>query len=301
MVQPHIATVVQVGRSHIGFLKTQENIAKEKEQIYQHASPDGILVFNMDNVYTRAMHARIKHSPKHQNKKLIQCSSQDKKADVFMEIQEIGASYLIVKGCLQGVQGSTKVAVTGAEHLSNLMQAAALALAARLTPEQIWQSLPLCQLPPGRNQWVTLQCGAKALFDAYNASPESVMGMLDHFLSKAVMGKKLLILGDFLELGDYLAEFHQKLAHKLCNPATQHSHLHTIWFIGSQAQVFRQNMEKLNPGTIKLYFSEHDDPKLAKKILSVLDPSFIIALKASRKMQMEKTLSHFQPVDFHAL
>ena len=55
------------------------------------------------------------------------------------------------------------------------MCAGALALAGGLKELEIWERFSLCQLPPGRNQWIKLSCGAKVLFDAYNASPESVM------------------------------------------------------------------------------------------------------------------------------
>ena len=287
--QPDIVTVTQVGSSHIGMLGSEDDIAREKEEIYLN-SPGAVPVFSWDDPYTRVMY---KHWERRKHlKPALRFSSQDEKADVFLQIKQVNKSSLSVSGHLQGVKGLVSVPVVGAAHLSNLMAAGALALSAGLKEVQIWERFSRCRLPPGRNQWVGLSSGAQALFDAYNASPESVMALLEHFLSPAVTGKKFLVLGDFLELGHYLKFFQKKVAEKLAK-----SEVSLIWFIGAQADSFARALKEAGVST-EFYFSEHFDSALAKKILSMLNPSTTVAFKASRKMQLEKVLIHFQPLDF---
>ena len=310
LARPDIVTVTQVGHSHVGMLGGQEQIAREKEQIYI-SSPEAVKVFNLDNSYTRAMYEKYKKpagptsptgpadpaspagppSPAGaiEGKELLRFSAQDKKADVFFKLKEVAKDSLFFEGHIQGVQGRARVLVTGPAHLNNLLASSALAVGAGVSPRQIWERLALCHLPKGRNQWVALTSGARALFDAYNASPESVIALLEYFLSPVVEGKKVVILGDFLELNSYLPVLQKQVAQKLTI-----AEVSIVWFIGSQAGSFKTALQ--NAGCkAECYFSAQFDCAVADKILSCLDPSFVLAFKASRRIGMENIIKHFHP------
>ncbi len=288
IAKPDIVTITQIGESHIGKLGGQDAIAKEKEQIYIH-SPKALKVFNKCDPYTLTMYKKRKlYGPGNS----LCVSSQGKTADVFLQIKEIKKQSLIVSGHIQGVEGGASVPVAGPIHLGNLMSAVGLALFAGLKPDQIWERLSFCRLPSGRNQWVKLSSGAQALFDAYNASPESVMALLEYFLSPVVEGKKILILGDFLELGSYLEVLQNKIAKKLAE-----NDLYLVWFIGSQAESFKKALKSVGC-SVEFYCSQEVDSAIAKKILSQLDSSTALAFKASRRMQLEKVLQIFNPLNF---
>ena len=286
---PTISTVVNVGASHVGFMGGMDNIAREKEQIYKHSISESIHVYNLDNPYTKAMY------DSHKNVQKKTFSGQDKNADVFLQVDQCGMDYLKVSGHFQGVSGSAQVPVTGAAHLNNLMCALALSLAAGVSPDHLWSSVSLCRLPVGRNQWVDLSSGGKVLFDAYNASPESTIALMEHFLSQVVKGEKVLILGDFMELGSYLSNFYQTLAQKL---TVVQKDLSFICFIGEQGEMFKEALDQTGC-QIKVILSKHCDHQLAQKIMSMLNPSSVLAFKASRKMQLEKFLMYFKPVNFN--
>ncbi len=289
IARPDIVTVVQVGQAHIGNLGSEDEIAREKEQIYLHSSPKAKAVFNLDNPHTYAMYKSFQSQKS--KKECLTFSTKNKKADVFLEVKTIAVSHLVVSGHFQGVSASTQVPIVGEAHIHNLMAGGCLALLAGLKPAQVWESLPFCDLPSGRNQWFRLSSGAKALFDAYNASPESVMALLDYFFSPVVKGKKILILGDFLELGSKLEAFQKKLASRLSQ-----SEVFLIWFIGTQADSLGKALREASCSA-KIYLSSSYEEKLAKKIINMLNPSFVLALKASRKMRMEKILQHLEPLD----
>lgn len=292
LVEPDIVTVTQVACAHIGILGSTHQIAQEKKQIYL-KSPKALPVFNLDNFYTSQMYQYFLDNNPH--KKFISFSAQDKKADVFLQIKQIKKSSLLLEGHIQGVLGEVWVPITGAAHLNNLLAACAISVAAGLESKNIWNSLLECELPAGRNQWVKLHSGAQALFDAYNSSPESVMALLDHFLSPIIKQKKFLILGDFLELGsEFLEVFQQKVAMRLAQ-----NDVSLIWFIGAQANSFSQALKAA--GVVgEFYFSKNVDnvnSELVNKIVSMLNPSIVVGFKASRKCQLEKILMNFQPVD----
>ena len=287
---PYVATVVNVGASHIGFMGDLENISKEKEQIYKNSLPGAVHIYNLDNPYTKAMY----HSNKNAQKKTLTFSSQNKSVNVCLQIDQCGEDYLKVSGYLNNVRGSAQVPVTGRVHLNNLMCACTLALAVGMSPHSLWSNLSLCHLPSGRNQWVDLSSGGRALFDAYNASPESTMALVEHFLSQAIKGQKALILGDFMELGSYLSEFYGLLAQKL---SAKQKKLDFICFIGEQGKMLETALNR-SGCQIKLILSKHFDHQLAQKIMSMLNPSSVLAFKASRKVHLEKFLMYFKPINF---
>ncbi len=313
LARPDIVAVTCVGRAHIGLLGSQNEIAKEKEQIYA-GSPKAIKIFNGDDLYTKAMYEKynkpksgdikgtasedtegFSEKPKRlkTGKNQVLCfSAKDKTADVFLQVKEATQCSLSVEGHIQGVWGASSLQVSGPAHLNNILTAVCLALSAGVKADQIWKGLAFCRLPSGRNQWVRLSSGACALFDAYNAGPESIMAFLDYFLSPVVKGKKILILSDFLEIGNYLKTVQKNIAVKLTQKPVS-----LIWLIGSQAGSLAKALKTAGCQT-EIYLSEQCDPAVIKKILSLLDASTVLAFKASRRMQMENVLSHFKPLDF---
>ena len=288
LARPDTVVVTEVASSHIGLLGGKDNIAKEKEQIYR-TCPSALPVFNGDNAWTKLMYERWKKR-RFAGQKAFVFSSQDKKADIFLKVKKAKKDHLWLSGHIQGVKGNVLVPVTGSVHLNNIMCSVALALATGLTEKTIWDRLPLCHLPPGRNQWIKLACGAEVLFDGYNASPESVMALLRHFLSPVVHGKKVLILGDFLELGDFLAGFQKTVAEFLAKNPVQ-----VVWIIGDQAPSLATALKQAGYSAV-IYSNNCFDLKRARHIKSFLNAEYVMAFKGSRKSQLEKVLKCFEPL-----
>ena len=56
--------------------------------------------------------------------------------------------------------------------------------------------------------------GVTVLNDAYNASPASVEAALRSFMHLPVEGRRIVVLGEMLELGGFADEEHAKLGHR---------------------------------------------------------------------------------------
>ena len=289
LTRPNIVAVTQVGDSHIGRVGGKDKIAWEKEQIYL-TCPKALPIFNVDNPWTKLMYERWKKR-RFAGQKAFVFSSQDKKADIFLKVKKTEKDRLWLSGHIQGVKGNVLVPVTGPAHLNNIMCAGALALATGLKEQTIWERLPLCRLPQGRNQWIKLKSGAEALFDGYNASPESVMALLQHFLSPAIRGKKVLILGDFLELGDFLTPFQKKVASSIAKK----KEVQLIWLIGEQADSLAETL-KQEACLADIYVNKGFNKKRALHIRACIKKTDVLAFKGSRKSQLEKVLKHFEPL-----
>lgn len=104
-----------------------------------------------------------------------------------------------------------RLELRGAHSVTNACAAAAVGLVAGMTLEQVRDALALAQPEQGRQQITRTAAGITVFDDSYNASPDSMQASLNTFASMAVDGKRVAVLGDMLELGDFAKECHERV------------------------------------------------------------------------------------------
>ena len=280
IAEPDVVTVTSVGRAHIGELGSQENVAKAKEEIYI-ACSNAMQIFNVDNEWTIRMYARS-----HGNKMIF--SSFKPGVDVHFRAQRISWEGLDITGHIQKVQGQCWVRILGRQNTVNLMAAASLALAAGMTPEEIWKALPeISDTAWGRNQILTMQNGAQILFDAYNANPDSMQAMLKNVYEMDMTGRKFLVVGDMRELGTFTAAAHEEAGERAGSCGFE-----GIWYIGANGQYFAKGLHKVvKPKTF--YISADVDSKISGQFLTLIKDGDLVAVKASRSVALERVLTQW--------
>ncbi|HMN69220.1 MAG TPA: UDP-N-acetylmuramoyl-tripeptide--D-alanyl-D-alanine ligase [Bdellovibrionales bacterium] len=277
IAEPDVSVVTTVGRAHIGELGSQANVAQAKEEIYV-ATPKATHVFNVDNEWTMRMQTRS-HS------KQIQFSSFRPKVDVSLRAQKMNWDGLEISGTIQGVNGQASVPVLGRHNVVNLMAAAALGLAAGLSPAAVWKGLgAITDSAWGRNQMLKLQNGDRVLFDAYNANPDSVHALIKNLYEMEIEGRKFLILGDMRELGEFSEAAHEEIGEKAAAIPFE-----AVWFIGAFAKSFWKGFEKCRPAPLP-FSSAQVEAGIAKKFLDLLRAGDLVAIKGSRGMELEHVL-----------
>ena len=278
ILRPDVAVCTMVGFSHIQDLETLEEVSKEKEQVYIQNS--GTAIFNLDNSWTAAMKKRYQRS-------FLTFSAQDRSADIFLQVHEVGEDYLVVKGCIRGEKGVCRISLSGSHHLTNIMSAVGLALALGQKPEDIWGKLSFLTSPEGRFQW--MKAGqTKILFDAYNSNPQSMSAFLDYLSS--CKDSFVLCIGDMLELGLRSGEFHRQLGKKIAQIKADY-----VFFIGQYRFDFERGLKDMKVHT-NYELHETFQKGLGLKILSVLKPSSRLALKASRNLRLERVVEEIKEV-----
>jgi UDP-N-acetylmuramoyl-tripeptide--D-alanyl-D-alanine ligase len=284
IAQPDIVGVTMVGRSHIGELGSQENVAKAKQEIY-FASPSAIGIYNVDNQWTRAMYADAKISAR---SRMITFSSHVPRSDVSIRAERLTSDAMQVTGEIGGVKGVASVKVFGRHNIVNLEAAAAFAWAAGMTPEAIWKKLNGLEASSwGRNQWIKMPTGTMVLFDGYNANPESMTALLKNLYELEAMGKKFLILGEMLELGSESPSAHREIGELVGK-----INVDGLWFIGEHHKDVETGLRSTgfaNPA----FFSDKFDPAISQQIKSELSPQDVVAIKASRGTKLETVLEHW--------
>jgi UDP-N-acetylmuramoyl-tripeptide--D-alanyl-D-alanine ligase len=296
IAEPDVVMVTMVGRGHLEGMGSIEGVAKAKAEIYEHAPKGAMLIFNLDNPYTQAMAEKYKIGLSRERYLEFSSDVVGHKADVSLTVSASSADHLKIAGFIRGVPGESEVAVFGQHNVTNLMAAASFGLACGMTPEQIWQGLPMCKTAWGRNQWVRLQSGTRVLFDAYNANPESMSAAISNFKSLKTEngGRKIAILGEMREMGSAAPEVHRALGE-----AAAQADFDVIAFVGPSGAEFKAGLA-VHGFSKKLVISSAYEEKLAAELGPVLDPRDIVLIKGSRGVQLERVLMDLKPIDFSA-
>ncbi len=291
IAEPDIVVCSVVGRAHIEHFGGQvEKIADAKEEIYEAAPPAARRIYNLDNPWTQKMFLRSRQRfPKAD--RILSFSQINPKADIFLQIEKMTMSELVIKGRILSQEGRATVQVFGAHNLTNLMVAASVAIAVGLSPEDVWKGLSACKTNWGRNQLLKTKNGAEILFDGYNANPDSVSALLDS-LSAVTAVNKLGVFAEMLELGDSAPQAHREIGEK-----AGHSSLDSIWFYGAHHADFEAGVRAAGYNK-KLVCSPQYDDKIASQMSAELKAGSLAVVKGSRGMKLEKFVLICQPENF---
>jgi UDP-N-acetylmuramoyl-tripeptide--D-alanyl-D-alanine ligase len=104
--------------------------------------------------------------------------------------------------------------LTGSYNLENILAAVTIGNHFNVTPENIRKGIENYYPSNQRSQIIKKNNNITLVLDAYNANPSSMNAALDNF-DKTFSGKKIIALGDMLELGDESEKEHLQLGEKL--------------------------------------------------------------------------------------
>ncbi len=199
IAQPLIGVETLVAPIHLERLGTIEKIADAKAELVQALPPNGWAILNGDDARVKAMREKTRA----QVMTFGLEPSNDIWADAIesrgLEGMEFGLHY-------KDVHMRVKVPLLGQHSVHTALAAAAVGLVQDLSWEEILEGLTdvSAQLRliavPGEN-------GITILDDTYNASPPSTLSALN--LLNEMTGRKVAVLGDMRELGEYEQEGHQ--------------------------------------------------------------------------------------------
>ncbi|MFA7216831.1 MAG: UDP-N-acetylmuramoyl-tripeptide--D-alanyl-D-alanine ligase [Candidatus Paceibacterota bacterium] len=136
---------------------------------------------------------------------------------------------------------------------------------------------------PGRMKIISGIKNTTIIDDSYNSSPVAMNESLNTFSRLDISGKKIVVIGDMLELGKYSGEEHKKLAHKIKDIAD------VVIFVGIRTRLTGEELLNLEyPKENIFYF---DDSENAGKFLqNYIQKGDCILVKGSQAMRMEKTV-----------
>jgi UDP-N-acetylmuramoyl-tripeptide--D-alanyl-D-alanine ligase len=241
-----------------------DNIARNKAELVESLPPDGYALLNGDDARVVAMKQYTQAQVLYFGLK----SEYDFWAD---EVQSFGLDGLAFTAHWQGQSHAFRLPLIGRHLVYNTLAAIAVGLLSGLTWDEIEAGLK-SQRPvrfvvlPGVN-------GSTVIDDAYNASPVSTNAALDVLAETPVTGRKLALLGDMLELGDYSEEGHRLVGRKAARVVDQ------LFVIGELGRFIGEEAEAHGAKRVT-YVS--DTSEAAHILRDLLKPGDVLLIKASR-------------------
>ena len=209
IAKPTLAVITNIGTSHIGNLGSRENILKAKLEILEGMKIPRMII-NNDN--------DLLHKWYEENKEKIEIHTYgiNNSSDVIAEKIELGEekSKFVVKTSSEKV--NIDVPVGGEHFVYNALCGFMVGKVLGLTAKEIQNGISKFELTKKRMDIRVLKNGATLINDSYNASYESMKASLKYLSSRTDL-RKIAVLGDMLELGDFSKELHEKVGEEVAN------------------------------------------------------------------------------------
>ncbi len=198
-IHPSIGVITAIGSAHIGAFGSREAIFREKTAI-THGMQGGRLILNRDDPYLAAWPTPLPTS----------CVGLRERADFFAEgisFSQYGASYQLIK---EGKRQSITLGAIGRPRIYASLFAMATAHHFGVPDEDAALALSKMSYANGR-QSIEAVAGITLIDDSYNASPEAVEEAIFLLSTLKAVGKRHIVLGDMLELGEHAIPHHERI------------------------------------------------------------------------------------------
>ena len=273
IAHPHVGIVTNVEPVHLERAGSIENIALGKRELVESLppAPEGIAILNYDD-------RRVRMMAEHTQAQVFFYGLSSEAGLWADEVETQGLEGIRLRLHYAGEQLYIKVPLLGRHSAHTVLRAAAAGLVEGLD----WQEIVEGLRAPGAQLRLVAGQGIKdslILDDTYNSSPASALAALN--LLKTMEGRKIAVLGDMLELGDYEEAGHLKVG---CRTANIVAELITV---GERAHYIAQGAELC--GLPRNRVHEMPDCEAAVAMLrELLQPQDVILVKGSRAMKMEQ-------------
>lgn len=203
ITKPTIAVITNVGTAHIGLLGSRENILKAKLEILENLKPEGTIVINNDNDMLNKWAKEDKVYKKY-------TFGIDEKSDVMAYNIKIGNNSSTYNVKINNEEYTVNVPTSGKHFVYNSLCAIAVGNLLGISPENIIKGIETFSLTKNRMEVVKIKDNVTVINDAYNASYDSMKPALE-YLSELPANRKIAVLGDMFELGEFSEEIHRKV------------------------------------------------------------------------------------------
>ena len=276
IARPDIAVITNIGVSHIENLGSREGILKAKLEVTCCFDENSVLIINADNDMLTLENVKG-------NYKIVTVGTGEKCDYRIKDVCDFGDKGIEYTLCHEGKDYRIKLPVPGAHNAINASLAVAAAGLMGISPETAIKGFEQAELTEKRLN-IKKQGRIKVIDDTYNACPESMKSALNTLMSTEVEegGRRVAVLGDMFELGKESPAAHLEVGRYAVEKKPD-----LLIAVGKDAEYIAQGAEPLGDGHVLRYETRED---LEKEVHEIIRPGDTVLVKASRSMEMEKTV-----------
>lgn len=275
IAKPTTAVITIIGSSHIGELGSRENILKAKLEILEGVDEQGSLIFNNDNDLLHNWNENNNDNHKHitygiENKSMLMATD--------IVLKEQSSEYKIK---YDDNIYTVKVPVGGKHFIYNSLAAICVGIKYGIDLDSIIKGISEFNLTKRRMEILKNSKGVTIINDSYNASYESMKAALE-YLSNTKANKKIAVLGDILELGEFSEQMHENVGKEVAK-----NNIDILITVGKEAKNIANKAIELGMNEQKVYQYDNNE-EVINKIKQIEENDDIVLIKASNGMHFDE-------------
>ncbi len=272
ITKPDAAVITNIGVSHIENLGSRENILKAKLEITEGLKNGSPLILNVDN--------DLLSTVTFDNFNMIRYAIHNENADIrAVEINE-SASSAEFSILYKNKRYRAYIPCVGEHNVLDALAGFAVGISFGIEPKDAAEALAR-YVPSGMRQKIVECGGFTVVEDCYNASPDSMFAALRTLGKMKCCGKKIAVLADMLELGDYSQE-----AHSLVGEAAAKEKADLVLTYGQYSEYTAKSAA--DNGVSAEFYT--DKNLLLKRVLEECKNGNVLWFKGSRGMKLEEII-----------
>ena len=275
IARPNIGVITNVGPSHLEFLKDLKGVAQEKGALLDSLEAPAIALLNADDKAFNSLTRRLIKGQRYFsfgiNKKSDFCASEIKLKNAGIEFK-VNSKF------------NFRLSTLGKHNIYNALVSIAIGRIFGLSYLAMRARLAKFKFPQGRLNFIKFK-GLRFIDDTYNSNPFSLNAALLTLGQADCKGRRILVMGDMLELGKQKELLHRQIAWSITNTCDR------LITVGRLARITANAVRKSGFPAKHIFCCANAlaaKDLLFKKILPQIDD--LILVKGSRSMKMEKVL-----------
>lgn len=271
LADPDVALVTNVLPVHLEFFDSVEDIAAAKGELFAVLRENATSVVNLDDVNVRVQATR------HGGARVTfgRAERADLKLEAIENLYVPGASLRLTHA---GRSHSISLRIGGAHAAFDALAAAATVVACGVPLGPALAAIAGVEPAPGRGRMTRLPDGIIVVDDTYNSNPEALASVLATLEASPTEGRRVLVMGDMLELGPRSLAFHQE-----AGALAARSKVVLLVGVGPFA---RHAVEAARREGIEAHAADHA-AHAAQMVPGLLRPGDLVVIKGSRGVRLE--------------
>lgn len=282
MVKPHVAIITTIAAAHLGHFNNLDEIAAAKAEIFDGVVEGGVAVLNRDIKQFEFLAQRAQEAG------VVRICSfgQHAKADFRLADFEGDGEGSTIWAVLDGETREIKIGAPGRHIAENAVAALAACDLVGADLDRAIVALAELKAVKGRGERHRLGIGEGHLTlidESYNANPASMRAAIALLASTTpeLTGRRIAVLGDMLEMGEFSPQLHEELVGPLLAAGIEH-----VWLAGKEMSVLRDAL----PESVEVAYFEQTSELSNYAVRSVI-PGDVVMVKSSLGIGFGKIVS----------
>jgi len=266
---------------HVEYFSSPEEVVAEKRKLALALKPDGVLVFNNDDEALVRIKDEVRNRTIGYSRYSLSPFTASADKIVYENGRPAGFEFTLTheqEAAVVRVAGSL-----GVQHAYNYAAAVAVGSLFDISIGACADALQNHMPPPGRMRLIPGIKSSMIIDDTYNSSPVAMERAVQTLKEVRTVGRKIAVLGDMMELGQFSVREHEKVGALIADVAD------VLVTVGVRSRGIAEGA--LAHGMPESKIHQYEDARVAgKELEALLGEDDIILIKGSQSIRAERAV-----------